>query len=409
MKEKIRKFTAFAAMVLRESGRTFLRNNDFEMSAALSSYGFFSLIPLLFFVAYVLSSYATSSQIAMEGIESLTTHMFPELNTLISHEIRFMKSYKPVWGIISLIMLLASIVPFADTLRTAFAQVFRTNRQISSFLRSQIHNVIAVFVILVLCLIIVFFEMVYTATIEKLLERAPILLVSADLVVSLAIVVVFVLVFFVTFLPGRVKGLNLFAGSLITAVLLILLRRVFSWFLAFNPEYGFAFGSLKTVFVIMGWVYCSFLVILFGAEVMVNVAKKDALLLRGLFLGKSAIPRASFRLLKRFIRIWKAGETVFEEGEVGDTMFYILAGSVNILKGDRIVRVLEEGEYFGEMSMLLDVPRTATVRTVEDNTELIGISRLNFDLILSENPVIVLAILKEMALRVKITTGEQAL
>jgi YihY family inner membrane protein len=408
MKEKITKFIAFTPLLLKESCRTFLKNSNFEMSAALSSYGFFSLIPLLFFVAYVLGNYATSSQTAMKGVESLATHMFPELNSFISHEIGFMTTYKPVWGAIGLIMLLVSIIPFTDTLRTAFAQVFRTNRPVS-FLRAQVHNIIAVFVILALSVTLVLFEAVYSIIVEKVLEGAPSLLASIDFGISLAIVVVFVLVFYLTFLPGKVKGPYLLAGSFVTAILLILFRKVFSWFLAFNPEYGIAFGSLKTVFAIMGWVYCSFMVMLFGAEVIVNVAKKDALLLRGLFLGSTPIPAGSYRLMKKFLRSYDAGKVIFEEGEQGDSMFYILSGSVKICKGDHVVRVLKGAGYFGEMSMLLDVPRTATVVAAENDTQLVGISRRNFELILSENPAIVLAILKEMAWRVKITTGEQAL
>ena len=53
--------------------------------------------------------------------------------------------------------------------------------------------------------------------------------------------------------------------------------------------------------------------------------------------------------------------------------------------------------------MLLNSPRTATIIAAESDTELIRISQGNFDVILSENPKIVLAILKEIALRLKIT------
>lgn len=94
---------------------------------------------------------------------------------------------------------------------------------------------------------------------------------------------------------------------------------------------------------------------------------------------------------------------VFQEGEKGNMMFYVLSGSVNILKKGQILRVMRKGDYFGEMAMLIDTDRTATAIAVEDDTKLVCISRDNFDVILTENPKVVFAILKEMTMRLKIT------
>jgi len=60
-----------ASLIVREAIKSFLRNNNFEMSAALTFYGFFALIPMLFFVIYLLSNVAVSSQLAIRGIENL--------------------------------------------------------------------------------------------------------------------------------------------------------------------------------------------------------------------------------------------------------------------------------------------------------------------------------------------------
>ena len=62
-------------------------------------------------------------------------------------------------------------------------------------------------------------------------------------------------------------------------------------------------------------------------------------------------------------------------------MFYVLAGSVNILNKGQIIRVMKKGDYFGEMSMLIDTTRTATAVVKEPDTQLVGISRDNFDVI----------------------------
>ncbi len=73
--------------------------------------------------------------------------------------------------------------------------------------------------------------------------------------------------------------------------------------------------------------------------------------------------------------------TIISEGDEGDLFYIIVRGRVEILKriGDRDTRVkiLEDGDYFGEIALLSDVPRTATVRTVEP-TLLISLKRSRF-------------------------------
>ena len=58
----------------------------------------------------------------------------------------------------------------------------------------------------------------------------------------------------------------------------------------------------------------------------------------------------------------EAGSTVFEEGGHGD-LFYVLAdGKAVVESGGRRLRTLEKGDFFGEIALLRDVPRTASVR-----------------------------------------------
>jgi CRP-like cAMP-binding protein len=181
------------------------------------------------------------------------------------------------------------------------------------------------------------------------------------------------------------------------------MRGLFSTFVESNPGYGEAFGSLKILFIMIIWVYYCFLVILFGAEIMVNFWKKDALLLKGLFLKESGLQNRPKNLIKKFLRRYNTGDTIFQEGEQGGGMFYVIAGSVNICKKDQVIRTMKKDEYFGEMAMLVDTPRTATAIAAEPDTQLVSISHDNFDAILKENPKIVLSILKEMTMRLKIT------
>ena len=65
----------------------------------------------------------------------------------------------------------------------------------------------------------------------------------------------------------------------------------------------------------------------------------------------------------------RAGEVIVRQGETGGSMFVIVRGDVvvSIDPGGREVARLEDGAFFGEMSLLTGAPRTATVRASADS------------------------------------------
>jgi predicted MFS family arabinose efflux permease len=56
------------------------------------------------------------------------------------------------------------------------------------------------------------------------------------------------------------------------------------------------------------------------------------------------------------------GQAVIEQGQVGESFYVIVAGEVEIRENGRLLRVLSDGDSFGEIALLRDVPRTTTVR-----------------------------------------------
>jgi CRP-like cAMP-binding protein len=58
---------------------------------------------------------------------------------------------------------------------------------------------------------------------------------------------------------------------------------------------------------------------------------------------------------------WPDGATIIEQGDVGDRFFVMVDGSATVSIGTNVVRALHPGDQFGEIALLHDVPRTASV------------------------------------------------
>ncbi len=79
---------------------------------------------------------------------------------------------------------------------------------------------------------------------------------------------------------------------------------------------------------------------------------------------------------------FEAGETIFRQGERGDLVYAIVSGRVEVVReeadgGERLLATMGPGEYFGEMALVSDAPRTATVRAVEP-VEAVAMGRADF-------------------------------
>jgi len=97
-----------------------------------------------------------------------------------------------------------------------------------------------------------------------------------------------------------------------------------------------------------------------------------------------------------------AGALVIHEGQTTGHLYVLIAGRLEIVRGDTVVAVITEpGAVLGEMSVLLDQPHTATVRAASDSTVYeIGVAAS----FLREQPAVALLIARLLAQRLNVAT-----
>ena len=98
---------------------------------------------------------------------------------------------------------------------------------------------------------------------------------------------------------------------------------------------------------------------------------------------------------------FKQGEVLFQEGDPGSSFYIVLSGTVEVYLESldkKVVATRSVGEFFGEMSLLLDAPRSASIRALED-TLLFVVERSNLQPILQRHPELADHISDELSLR----------
>lgn len=393
----------YSAFLVRETLGSFLRNKGLEKASVLAYNSFFALFPLMLLLLFLAGRCMTASQVAMEAVEHLATQLMPMFGEVVIREVRGLAVHN-AWGLASLLLLFWGVTPLASALRRGFAQIYRAERNVP-FLKEQLKDILAVLLMLLLLILLVVGEIAYAlvaAVVAGIAGKMPMLVRLLDLVAPIVVTVVFLGIVHYVFAPKRPRPLPVLAGALTTAMLLALMGPAFTAIMRFNPNYGFAFGSLKAVFLLLVWIYAAFVAILLGVELSSTLQRQDSLLVKQLLTAPAKLA-VNIRRMGRHVVTCAAGHVIFNEGDRGDTMYYVAAGAVALSRGERTLRVVATGEYFGEMAMLLNTPRTATATATAADTLLVAISAANMDQVLRESPMIVSALLREMAARLKRT------
>lgn len=104
-----------------------------------------------------------------------------------------------------------------------------------------------------------------------------------------------------------------------------------------------------------------------------------------------------------------AGSELFQEGDPGDAAYIILDGKAEVLintpNGELALAKVGKNDFVGEIAILIDVPRTATIRAETELTTLVLSKDLFFRMV-AEFPEMAVEIMRELAHRLESTTGQ---
>lgn len=99
-------------------------------------------------------------------------------------------------------------------------------------------------------------------------------------------------------------------------------------------------------------------------------------------------------------RQFSKGDLIFQEGEHGDEFFVVVRGEVEIMSGNRRLEILGQNSIFGEMALIDDSPRSATVVALTDCT-LAPFRQKQFLFLVRRTPFFALRVMRVLAMRLR--------
>lgn len=122
------------------------------------------------------------------------------------------------------------------------------------------------------------------------------------------------------------------------------------------------------------------------------------------------LPAGSLESVARSMRerIYEPGAVIVRQGDPGVGFFLITEGLVEVTHDDHHVRNMGPGEFFGEMALIEERPRSATV-TARERTRCLQLVRWDFRALLRENPEMAVRMLEVVVQRLREHPAEHGL
>ena len=104
---------------------------------------------------------------------------------------------------------------------------------------------------------------------------------------------------------------------------------------------------------------------------------------------------------QKFVKSYQKAEVVFSENSPGKDMYIVYSGRVGLYtqgtRGHRkLLAIMEAGDFFGEMALVDDSPRSATAVAEENNTQLLVLDKNKFAYLLRHQPDFALVVMGKL-------------
>lgn len=383
-----------AWIILHEAITAFLRNDGLRQASSLAYATTLALIPVLLLLTYALTVGIGSSKLAMQKTTEFVSGVIPHFGEVILKEVAVVAKHKKSAGFLNVFVLLWALTPLVGGLRSILNNIFKEHPKRPFWATKLMDLGMAALLVFGIALI-TGMEVLLTFLHRELAIPTPAIL---NFALPMAATILLLFSVYRAFSP-KIGQRDLFVGAATTTFLWFLLKPSFALFLTYDHNFGMTFGSFKAIFVVIIWIYYSMAVLIFGAEVMAALHREETTLIRRLMKGKRSLSVIGGR---RFVEEYPPDTVLFREGETGSEMFYVLDGAISIQRGGVEIAVIGKGGFFGEMSCLLGMTRSADAIAVED-CQCLLIHEHNLRSLMQEYPDIIRDMLVELAKRLKAT------
>jgi CRP-like cAMP-binding protein len=97
-----------------------------------------------------------------------------------------------------------------------------------------------------------------------------------------------------------------------------------------------------------------------------------------------------------------AGQVLFKEGDTGELMYVLISGTADISVNNRIVETAGAGAILGEMAMIDEGTRSATV-VAKSDCQLLPVAKTRFNFLIQQTPNFAVHMMKVIAMRLRKT------